>query len=75
MNNERRKMIAVAVAHLAEAKADLETARDEEQDYLDNMPESFQEGSKGETAQEAIDLLENVVDGIENAIDEAGGLE
>ena len=64
MNKARRKEIDLARAKVAEglsaleeAKGALESARDEEQDYLNNMPESFQNGEKGQTAQEAIDNL------------------
>lgn len=75
MNTERRKLIKQANEKIAEAaslvegaKELLEQARDEEQEYYDNMPESFQSGEKGGAAQEAIDLLEQKIselDGIE----------
>jgi hypothetical protein len=65
VNRERRKEIAQALAMIEEAKTVLETCRDDEQDYFDNMPESFQSGEKGELAQTAIDLLEEVISGIE----------
>ncbi|MFK0338738.1 hypothetical protein ACIQT7_15835 [Agrobacterium deltaense] len=61
MNKERRKEIARAAAMIEEAKGILETCRDEEQEYYDNMPESFQDGDKGNAAQEAIDALEEAV--------------
>ena len=41
------------------------TVRDEEKEYLDNMPESLQDGEKGETAQENIDNLESALDSLE----------
>ncbi|TRB00441.1 MULTISPECIES: hypothetical protein [Rhizobium/Agrobacterium group] len=66
MNKERRKEIARAAAMIDEAKAILETCRDEEQEYYDNMPESFQDGEKGSTAQEAIDALEEAVSSLED---------
>lgn len=66
MNKERRKAIAAAVelieaarAAVAEAIDAVEAIRDEEQEYYDNMPESFQDGDKGSRAQEAIDYLDN----------------
>jgi ribosome recycling factor len=71
MNNERRKMIAATGRMLEEAKADLETARDEEQDYYDNMPESFQGGDKGDTAQNSIDALEEAINAMDEVIDAA----
>lgn len=65
MNRERRKEIAQALAMIDEAKTLLETCRDDEQEYFDNMPESFQSGEKGELAQTAIDLLDEAISGLE----------
>jgi len=65
VNKQRRKEIARAAAMIEEAKSILETCRDEEQDYYDNMPESFQNGEKGSVAQEAIDALEEAVSQLE----------
>lgn len=44
-----------------------ESIRDDEQDYLDNMPESFKNGDKGEAAQNAVDALEIAMDKLEEA--------
>ena len=66
MNKQRRKEIARAVAMIEEAKSILETCRDEEQDYFDNMPESFQDGQKGEDAQTAIDALDEAISQIDD---------
>jgi uncharacterized coiled-coil DUF342 family protein len=52
-----------------------EELRDEEQDYLDNMPESLQGGEKGEKASEAINYLEEAHSAFEElveAVDELG---
>lgn len=68
MNKERRKLIDEALDKIEAAKADLETARDEEQEYLDNMPENMRDGDKGQAAQEAIDNLESCINDIDNAI-------
>lgn len=51
--------ITVADA-VANGLSDLETLRDELQEWYDNLPESFQNGSKGDTLQEAIDALSEV---------------
>lgn len=40
----------------------LEGIRDEEQEAYDNMPESFQNGDKGEQSQAAIEALESAID-------------
>lgn len=72
MNAQRRKNLASIkerltilmgeASSLGDALAEL---RDEEQGYLDNMPESLQESEKGQKAQEAIDAMENVVGQLE----------
>lgn len=65
MNNNRRKQIDEALAKLAEAREAIESARDEEQEYFDNMPESFQQGDRGQKAEEAVDLLQTACDQLE----------
>ena len=40
---------------------ELEEIRDEEQEAFDNMPEGFQNGERGELAQEAINNLEAAI--------------
>jgi flagellar biosynthesis chaperone FliJ len=76
MNNARRKEILAVAARLADlvselesVRSDLETIRDEEQDYLDVMPESFQNGDKGQVSQSAIDNLEQAIDCVNDLID------
>lgn len=66
MNAQRRKKLDEINGMLAEARAELETVRDEEQEYFDNMPESFQNGERGQKAQEAIDAMETVIGALEN---------
>ena len=68
MNAQRRKQIndLIEQASVLAGKAndlvgEIETLRDEEQDYFDNMPESLQGGEKGDKAQTAIDALDNAV--------------
>ena len=69
MNNARRKQIqeiAGKLSDLIPLKDDLESIKDEEQEYYDNMPEGIQSGEKGEKAREAIEALESLI----NALDE-----
>ena len=75
MNNARRKQIEDVKARIAELlslaeeiKTDVEAIRDEEQDYRDNMPESFADGEKGEKADTAIEALEQVIEDLESLI-------
>ncbi len=69
MNKERRKEINQIIAELEDLKSRIESVLEEEQEYLDNMPESFQDGEKGEKAQAAIDALEYAVQSIEETFD------
>ena len=47
----------------------IESLRDEEQDYFDNMPENFQNGEKGDTAQSAISAMDSAIADIDQAKD------
>lgn len=78
MNKQRRKELNEVKERLVELKDRLEELEAEEQDYLDNMPENFQCGEKGETAEEAICALSTAQESIDEAmeaIDEATGEE
>lgn len=68
MNKDRRAQLLEIQSELEGLKERLETLQQEEQDYYDNMPESFQGGEKGEKAQEAIDAMENCVSSIDDAV-------
>ena len=68
MNQERRKKLAELRDRMSDLQsqtstliADLQEVLDEEQSYLDNMPESLQDSEKGEKAQAAIDLMDNLI--------------
>lgn len=76
MNNARRKQIDNVKARIAELlsqaediKTDVEAIRDEEQDYRDNMPDSFADGEKGEKADASVAALEQVIQDLESLIE------
>jgi hypothetical protein len=50
---------------VSDIKSDLETLRDEEQDYYDGMPEGLKGSERGEGAQAAVDALENAISKLE----------
>lgn len=58
---------------------ELESIKEEEQEYYDNMPENMQNGDKGSTAQSAIDSLDSAIEYLAEVQDfadkfsEAGG--
>lgn len=67
MNKTRRAEIEAAIAMIAAGREALEACRDAEQEYYDNMPESFQNGEKGDAAQSAIDALDEAIGNAEDA--------
>lgn len=69
MNADRRKAIAAIASDLESIKSRIEELKDEEQNYFDNMPESFQGGQKGEKAQSAVDALDEAENAIETVTD------
>lgn len=75
MNKARREAIQAAIAKIKEGQSELESIRDEEQEYYDTMPENFQSGEKGQAAQEAIELLETAVSYAEEAISVASDVQ
>jgi len=76
MNKARRKAIDELVAKFEDLKCDIESIQEEEQEYLDNMPESLQGGEKGDIAQTAIDEMDSAISSLDEAIssiETAGG--
>ena len=69
MNKEGRKVIAKARDMVAEALSLIETARDDEQDAFDSMPENLQESERGEALEENVQSLSDVVEALEVAFD------
>jgi len=77
MNNNRRKSITdlksrieTLKSQIEEIKDELESIQDEEQEAYENMPESFQDGEKGEKAQACIDAISDAFYNIETVNDE-----
>ena len=69
MNNFRRKEIQRAIELLEEAKSIIDNCLDDEQEALDNMPESLQQSERCMRMQECVDNLENTSSSIDEAID------
>lgn len=82
MNAQRRKALAAIADRMTDLQSqvstlisDLQDVIDEEQGYLDAMPESLQEGEKGQKAQAAIDAMTSLLDELTNFTDlDAGDL-
>lgn len=74
IETELRTIFDQVDGKLDDARFRLETLKDEEQEYYDNMPESLQNGEKGERASQAVSEMENAIselDGLAEKIREA----
>jgi predicted RNase H-like HicB family nuclease len=69
MNNTRRKALLALMSQIEQLVADLETLRDEEQEFFDAMPESLQSAARGEASQEALTNMEDALGNLESARD------
>lgn len=67
MNKERRKKLGEAFEKIGEVKDILDEVRDEEQDAYDNLPESFQNGERGEEMQGYIEMIDEAYGYLEDA--------
>ena len=73
MNKERRKRLAEVSENIEDIMAILEEIQGEEEESYENLPESFQEGKKGEEMQEYIDKLSEVyyyMDDVKSTLDD-----
>lgn len=52
---------------ILEAKELMETIRDTQQEKFDNLPEGFQQGTRGEAMEERIGYFEDICDNLESA--------
>lgn len=67
MNEHRRGKILKSVQVIEEQIASLREVAEEEQQALDNLPESLQGGDRADKMRVAIDQLETASDQIESA--------
>lgn len=63
----RSDRFSEAQSLVSDAKSEGECLRDELQDWLDNLPENLQQGSKADEIQSAIDELETFIDALDEA--------
>ena len=69
MNKERRKQLQECAADLQSTITILEELHDEESEYKDNMPEAFQDGERGEKAEEFMTAIQEAIDSAQTGID------
>ena len=69
MNKQRRKLIDNNIKSLEIIKSNIEDILSDEEFYFDNIPENLQGSIRGEDSQNAIDILGEVIDELDNIID------
>ena len=67
MNQDRRKKIQSGLALLENAKTILQNVLDGEQYAFDNMPENLQGSMRGMESEEAIDLISEAIEKLEES--------
>lgn len=73
MNKERREELLDVVQYLDDAIDRLGEIRDDEQEAFDNLPEGLQNSIRGDSMQEAIDVLEQFesdINGVRDQIED-----
>ena len=68
MNKNRRTYLEGVIRALNFSMEQITGARDEEQEYLDNMPENLLESERASRAEEAISGMDYALDYLEDAI-------
>lgn len=75
MNNARRGQIKKAKGMLDAALDILNDVMSEEDFAFNNLSEGFQQTMRGEQMEENVDILQNVIDQIEEAMDDLDNIE
>ena len=70
MNKQRRKEIREIMDRLGEIKSDLEMVRDDEQFYMDSIPENLTGSERYGKAEEAVSNLEGACDNLDEALEQ-----
>lgn len=69
MNNTRRNELKKAIKILESAIDYIEKIKGDEEDYMENMPENLQYGTRYCAAEEACNYLSDAIENIEDAIE------
>ena len=68
MNKERRKLINNNINLLENIKSNLESILSDEEYCFENMPENLQGSIRGEESENAIDLLNEAINNLEDIV-------
>lgn len=75
MNKKDRAQLAKATELLEQAKGIIEDLASSEREKYDNMPESLQQGERGEAMSAAADALEEAQTSMEEALEKLQEIE
>lgn len=75
MNKDDRKQLAKALGFLEDAKVIIDDLAASERDKYDNMPESLQQGERGQAMEAAATSLEEASGSLEEALSSLGEIE
>lgn len=67
MNRQRRKKLTKAYDKIAEAMEIVADAKDEEQEAIENLPDSFRYGERGEEMESNVEMLGELLGYLEDA--------
>lgn len=67
---ERSSSTDAAYGFVEQAKTDTESIRQDEQDALDNLPESFEDSDQYRRMEDAVDHLDDAIDSLDDALSE-----
>lgn len=68
MNAQRRKQLSEISDKIDLIKEEITFLQEEEQDALDNMPDSLQYSEKGERMQTAIDAMDSILQSLDDSM-------
>lgn len=74
MNKERLKKITALKSELELLSDKLSLILDDEQEYLDNIPDNLKDGEKASEAEQAVETMTNSIELITDAIAELENL-
>lgn len=67
MNRSRRKKLSDAFDLVCQAKDILESVKEEEQESLENLPDNFRYGERGEEMEGYIEMLDEAFNYLDDA--------
>ena len=69
MNKQRRKTLCELKERMIDIITEIEAVKYDEETAYDNMPEGLQCSLRGEDSQEAINVLDEIIDGLNEIMD------